>query len=596
MSVALVLVEHEGGQVKDATLATVTAAAKLGEVHLLVAGEGRRARSPQAAAKIAGVAKVHVADDAAFAHNLAENVAPVAVALVSDHCDYFVAPATTTGKNIAPRVAALLDVMQISDDPLGRGPGHLHPADLCRQRDRDGEVVGRQEGDHRPHHRLREGGARGRQRQRRERLGRGDAGLSSFVGAELSKSERPELTSAKVIVSGGRAFGSSEQFHALLDPLADKLKAGVGASRAAVDAGYAPNDYQVGQTGKIVAPEVYIAIGISGAIQHLAGMKDSKIIVAINKDEDAPDLPGRRHRPGRRPVQDRAGADGEAVASLSCRISRPLMSPIMPATVMPSSVTCSRRPRSRRSARRSTRSMKRASPMAAASATAICSTMSRCRRGAAAGADGPVDVLAPAGAQRRPARPPPGARAGAADRARPEADHQSAPLEGAGRRGGFRLASGLALPPARSGLSQPRHLLCPDRPRDRSAQSRERRHARRARRATGAAPSSWTPRPRCLARRWTMPRWWRPGCRRRRGRSGPRAGGSRPVEPLSGPRLGAEQRPAIAAASTSTAMSGPTDCDRGEWAFRDGEPVPFGAEPALVHYEALRERGEPHYV
>ena len=203
--------------------------------------------------------------------------------------DAFVAPATTTGKNIAPRVAALLDVMQISDVIGIEGEDTFHPADLCRQRDRDGQIVGRQEGAHRARHRVRESGGRGRLGHDREgRPATGDKGLSSFVGSEIAASERPELTSAKIIVSGGRAFGSSEQFHALLDPLADKLGAGVGASRAAVDAGYAPNDYQVGQTGKIVAPEVYIAIGISGAIQHLAGMKDSKVIVAINKDEDAP--------------------------------------------------------------------------------------------------------------------------------------------------------------------------------------------------------------------------------------------------------------------------------------------------------------------
>ncbi len=286
MSVALVLVEHEGGQVKDATLATVTAAAQLGDVHLLVAGEGVSGVA-QAAAKIAGVAKVHVADGAAFGHNLAENVAPVAVALVRDHCDWFVAPATTTGKNIAPRVAALLDVMQISDILSVEGPDTFtrpiyagNAIATVKSSDAKKVLTVRTTAFAKAE---REGGSGSV-----ESVSGSDAGLSSFVGAELSKSERPELTSAKVIVSGGRAFGSAEQFHSLLDPLADKLKAGVGASRAAVDAGYAPNDYQVGQTGKIVAPEVYIAIGISGAIQHLAGMKDSKTIVAINKDEDAP--------------------------------------------------------------------------------------------------------------------------------------------------------------------------------------------------------------------------------------------------------------------------------------------------------------------
>jgi electron transfer flavoprotein alpha subunit len=286
MSVALVLVEHEGGAVKDATLATVTAAAKLGDVHLLVAGEGVGGVA-EAAAKIAGVSTVHVADGAAFAHNLAENVAPVAVALVNDHCDYFVVPATTTGKNIAPRVAALLDVMQISDILSVEGPDTFtrpiyagNAIATVKSSDAKKVITVRTTAFEKA---AREGGSGSV-----GSVSGSDAGLSAFVGAELSKSERPELTSAKVIVSGGRAFGSSEQFHALLDPLADKLKAGVGASRAAVDAGYAPNDYQVGQTGKIVAPEVYIAIGISGAIQHLAGMKDSKVIVAINKDEEAP--------------------------------------------------------------------------------------------------------------------------------------------------------------------------------------------------------------------------------------------------------------------------------------------------------------------
>ncbi len=287
MSVAIVLVEHEGGQIKDATLATVTAAAKLGEVHALVAGQGVGGVA-DAAAKIAGVAKVHVADDAAYAHNLAENVAPVAAALMKDHGDYFVVPATTTGKNIAPRVAALLDVMQVSDilsvesaDTFTRPIYAGNAIATVKSSDAKKVLTVRTTA-------FEKAAATGGSGSVEAVSGGGDAGLSSYVGSELSKSERPELTSAKIIVSGGRAFGSSDQFHALLDPLADKLKAGVGASRAAVDAGYAPNDYQVGQTGKIVAPEVYVAIGISGAIQHLAGMKDSKVIVAINKDEDAP--------------------------------------------------------------------------------------------------------------------------------------------------------------------------------------------------------------------------------------------------------------------------------------------------------------------
>ncbi|TMJ20344.1 MAG: electron transfer flavoprotein subunit alpha/FixB family protein [Alphaproteobacteria bacterium] len=287
MSVALVLVEHEDGAIRDATLAAVTAASQLGEVHALVAGQGVGAVA-EAAAKIAGVTRVHVADGAPYAHQLAENVAPVAAALVRDHCDYFVAAATTTGKNVAPRVAALLDVMQISEILSVEGPDTftrpIYAGNaIATVRSSDSKKVITVRGT--AFEKAEKEGGNG---VVEPFAGGGDSGLSSFVGAELSKSERPELTSAKIIVSGGRAFGSSEQFHALLDPLADKLKAGVGASRAAVDAGYAPNDYQVGQTGKIVAPEVYIAIGISGAIQHLAGMKDSKVIVAINKDEDAP--------------------------------------------------------------------------------------------------------------------------------------------------------------------------------------------------------------------------------------------------------------------------------------------------------------------
>ena len=284
---ALVWVEHEGGQLKDATLPAVTAASKLGEVHLIVAGEGVGGVA-EAAAKIAGVGKVHVADDAAYGHALAENVAPLIVNLMGDH-DAFVSPATTTGKNITPRVAALLDVMQISDilsveseDTFTR-PIYAGNA-IATVKSSDAK-----KGSHRSRNCLSTRplpmAVRGRSKpwQRRE-----TRAFQASSSAEIAASERPELTSAKIIVSGGRALGSSEQFHALIDPLADKLGAGVGASRAAVDAGYAPNDYQVGQTGKIVAPEVYVAVGISGAIQHLAGMKDSKVIVAINKDEDAP--------------------------------------------------------------------------------------------------------------------------------------------------------------------------------------------------------------------------------------------------------------------------------------------------------------------
>jgi electron transfer flavoprotein alpha subunit len=282
----LVLVEHEGGQLKDATLSTITAASKLGEVHLLVAGQGVGDVAGQAA-KIAGVGKVHVADDAAYAHALAENVAPLIVELMGHH-DVFLASSTTTGKNVAPRVAALLDVMQISDvlsvegeDTFTR-PIYAGNA-IATVKSSDAKKVITVRGTA-----FEKAPADGGSAQIEAVGGGGDAGLSSFVGQEVAHSERPELTSANIIVSGGRALGSSEQFHALIDPLADKLGAAVGASRAAVDAGYAPNDYQVGQTGKIVAPDIYIAIGISGAIQHLAGMKDSKTIVAINKDEDAP--------------------------------------------------------------------------------------------------------------------------------------------------------------------------------------------------------------------------------------------------------------------------------------------------------------------
>ena len=282
----LVLVEHEGGQLKDATLSAVTAASKLGEVHLLVAGEGVGAVA-EAAARIAGAGKVHVADGAAYAHQLAENVAPLAAGLMQGH-DAFVAASTTTGKNVAPRVAALLDVMQISDviaiegEDTFQRPIYAGNA-IATVKSSDSKKVITVRGTA-----FDKASAEGGSGEIEAVSGGSESGLSSFVGAEIATSERPELTSAKIIVSGGRALGSAEQFHALIDPLADKLGAGVGASRAAVDAGYAPNDYQVGQTGKIVAPEVYFAVGISGAIQHLAGMKDSKLIVAINKDEDAP--------------------------------------------------------------------------------------------------------------------------------------------------------------------------------------------------------------------------------------------------------------------------------------------------------------------
>ena len=283
---ALVWVEHDNASVKDATLAVVTAAAALGEVHLIVAGAGCAAVADEAA-KIAGVAKVHLADNPAYANGLAENVAPLIADLMGHH-DVFLAPATTTGKNIAPRVAALLDVMQISDILSVEGPKTftrpIYAGNaIATVESSDAKLVITVRGTA-----FAKAEATGGSAAVEAISGPADAGLSQFVGAEIAKSERPELTSAKIIVSGGRALKDSETFKATIFPLADKLGAAIGASRAAVDAGYVPNDFQVGQTGKIVAPQVYIAVGISGAIQHLAGMKDSKTIIAINKDEDAP--------------------------------------------------------------------------------------------------------------------------------------------------------------------------------------------------------------------------------------------------------------------------------------------------------------------
>ncbi|GAO77021.1 MULTISPECIES: electron transfer flavoprotein subunit alpha/FixB family protein [unclassified Sphingopyxis] len=283
----LVWVEHDGKAVKDATLAVVTAASKLGEVHLLVAGSGVDAVAKEAA-QIAGVGKVHVADNAAFGHNLPENIAPLVAELMASH-DAFLAPATTTGKNVAPRVAALLDVMQISEILSVEGPKTftrpIYAGNaIATVESSDAKLVLTVRGTA-----FDKAATSGGSGTVEAVVGSGsDAGISSFVGAEIAKQDRPELTSAKIIVSGGRALGSSEKYQEVIVPLADKLGAALGASRAAVDAGYVPNDYQVGQTGKIVAPQVYFAIGISGAIQHLAGMKDSKTIVAINKDEDAP--------------------------------------------------------------------------------------------------------------------------------------------------------------------------------------------------------------------------------------------------------------------------------------------------------------------
>ena len=282
---ALVVAEHDNASLKDATFNTVTAAKALGEVHVLVAGSGCQAVA-DAAARIDGVAKVLLADDAAYEHPLAEVLAPLITGL-ADGYDAILAPATTTGKNVMPRVAALLDVAQISDIIAVDG------ADTFQRPIYAGNAIATvKSSDARKVITVRgtafEAAAADGGSASIEAVAAGDnPGISAYVGSELSKSERPELTSAKVIVSGGRGMGSGDNF-TLIEAVADKLGAAVGASRAAVDAGFVPNDYQVGQTGKIVAPELYIAVGISGAIQHLAGMKDSKIIVAINKDEEAP--------------------------------------------------------------------------------------------------------------------------------------------------------------------------------------------------------------------------------------------------------------------------------------------------------------------
>ena len=284
----LVLIEHGAGAIRESSLATITAAARLGEVHALVCGSGEDVqRAAAAAGRVDGVAKVLLADNAAYGQMLAENIAPLIVSLMTGY-DALLCDATSNGKNVAPRVAALLDVMQISDvlsiegtDVFTRPIYAGNAVATVRSSDAKKVLTVRATAFAKA---ATEGGAAPVEPVD----GPGDAGLSSFVGCETSLSERPELTSAKIIVSGGRALGSAEEFHKLIDPLADKLHAAVGASRAAVDAGYAPNDYQVGQTGKIVAPDVYLAVGISGAIQHLAGMKDSKTIIAINKDEDAP--------------------------------------------------------------------------------------------------------------------------------------------------------------------------------------------------------------------------------------------------------------------------------------------------------------------
>jgi electron transfer flavoprotein alpha subunit len=283
----LLVAEHDNKALKDATNKALTAAMALGgDVHVLVAGKGARAVA-EAAAKLDGVNKVLLADADPYEHMLAEPMAALVVALAPAY-DAIVAPATTTGKNFMPRVAALLDVMQVSDivkviapDTFERLIYAGNAVQTVRAKDKTKVITVRTST-------FQATPAGSASAPIEDVAVAADPGISAFVGEELSKSDRPELTSAKIIVSGGRAMQSRENFTTYLEPVADKLGAAIGASRAAVDAGYAPNDWQVGQTGKVVAPELYVAVGISGAIQHLAGMKDSKVIVAINKDEEAP--------------------------------------------------------------------------------------------------------------------------------------------------------------------------------------------------------------------------------------------------------------------------------------------------------------------
>lgn len=283
----LVIAEHDNNSIKGATLNVVTAAKAIGgDVHVLVAGANAGAAAA-AAAQIAGVAKVLHADAAAFADSLAENVAAQVLAVASSY-SHILFPATASGKNVAPRVAAKLDVAQVSEitkvvsadtfeRPIyaGNAIATVQLADATKVLTVRGTAFDA-------------AATTGGSAAVEAIAAVADSGKSSFVGREVTKSERPELAGAKIVVSGGRALGSAEKFNEVLPPLADKLGAALGASRAAVDAGYAPNDWQVGQTGKIVAPQLYVAVGISGAIQHLAGMKDSKVIVAINKDPEAP--------------------------------------------------------------------------------------------------------------------------------------------------------------------------------------------------------------------------------------------------------------------------------------------------------------------
>ncbi|QBQ97035.1 electron transfer flavoprotein subunit alpha/FixB family protein [Paraburkholderia pallida] len=283
----LVIAEHDNASIKAATLNTVAAAQKIGgDVHVLIAGHNAQAAA-EAAAKIAGVSKVLLADAPQLEQGLAENVEATVLSIAKNYT-HILAPATAAGKNVTPRIAAKLDVAQISDitavdspdtfeRPIYAGNAiaivqSVDPIKVITVRTTGFDAV------------AAEGGSAAVEKIEAA----ADSGLTQFVGREVTKLDRPELTSAKIIVSGGRGLGSGENYTKVLEPLADKLNAALGASRAAVDAGYVPNDYQVGQTGKIVAPQLYIAVGISGAIQHLAGMKDSKVIVAINKDEEAP--------------------------------------------------------------------------------------------------------------------------------------------------------------------------------------------------------------------------------------------------------------------------------------------------------------------
>ncbi|MFN3347702.1 electron transfer flavoprotein subunit alpha/FixB family protein [Pseudorhodoplanes sp.] len=282
----LLIAEHDNAHLKDATAKAMTAAKALGgDVHILVAGKNAKAVA-DAAAKLDGAKKVLLAEADAYAHQLAEPLAALVVSLAKDY-DAIVAPATTTGKNFMPRVAALLDVMQVSDIVKVEAPDTFvrpiyagNAMQTVRSTDPKKVITVRTS--------TFQAAGEGAPAPVETVAAVDDPGISTFVGEELSKSDRPELTSAKIIISGGRAMQNRENFTKYIEPVADKLGAAMGASRAAVDAGYAPNDWQVGQTGKVVAPELYIAVGISGAIQHLAGMKDSKVIVAINKDEEAP--------------------------------------------------------------------------------------------------------------------------------------------------------------------------------------------------------------------------------------------------------------------------------------------------------------------